>query len=231
MTETTSLSSDNQIPRAPDGTILDQSTTQPSSTPSPNPNSPSIPETNADGTPKTPASAAPAVPERYEFKAPADAPLDEAVISSVTPIFKELGLDNAAAQKLVDWYAGQTKAQADTAKAAIISMGKTWSDETMANPKLGPHIDTIKADVGRALDVLEARNPGVKSRFQSAMDQTMVGNHPAFVETFWEFSKAISGGTHVNGGGPSPLGQTSSGTIAPKSAAAAMYPHLVSKAG
>lgn len=237
MTETTSSAFDSQIPRAPDGTILDQSSTQPTtSTPTQtNPDSPSTSNSNPPVDPNAPKPAvsptAPAVPERYEFKAPEGQTLDPAVVDRATPIFRELGLDNAAAQRLVDFYTGEMKSHADTAKAAIISMGKTWSDQTMADPKLGPHIDTIKADVGRALDLLESKDPGLKAEFQSAMDQTMVGNHPAFIRAFWAFAKSVAPGTHVPGGGPSPMGQSPTGTIAPKSAAAAMYPHLVSKAG
>jgi hypothetical protein len=213
--------------RAPDGTILDLSSTQ-STTGTPSATA-ETPNAQPATTPATPP-AAPAVPESYTLTAPEGQTLDKTLVDSATPIFRELGLDNTAAQKLVDFYNGQMSKQADVARTAIVKMGETWSAETMANPKLGPHLDTIKADVGRGLDVLESKQPGIKSRFQSAMDQTMVGNHPAFIEAFWEFAKLAAPGAHVSGKSPSPLGQSADGTVAPKSAAASMYPHLVSKA-
>lgn len=42
------------------------------------------------------------VPAKYEFKLPEGMTLDEESMKAVEPIFKELGLDNAQAQKLVD---------------------------------------------------------------------------------------------------------------------------------
>lgn len=42
------------------------------------------------------------IPAKYEFKLPEGMTLDEASMKVVDPIFRELGLDNAQAQKLVD---------------------------------------------------------------------------------------------------------------------------------
>ena len=47
---------------------------------------------------------APTVPEKYDFKAPEGQSLDAALVERATPIFKELGLTQDAAQKLVDFY-------------------------------------------------------------------------------------------------------------------------------
>lgn len=53
------------------------------------------------------------VPEKYEFKLPEGMTLDEASMEIVSPIFKELGLNNDQAQKLVDLQAQLTKQSQD----------------------------------------------------------------------------------------------------------------------
>lgn len=61
----------------------------------------------------------PAAPEAYEaFAVPDGMTLDAAAVEIATPIFKELGLDQAGAQKLIDIYAGlATKAEEANAQA------------------------------------------------------------------------------------------------------------------
>jgi len=65
--------------------------------------------TGKEGEDGTKTEAKPAVPEKYDFKAPAawsekGWELDTKLIETATPIFKELGLSQDQAQKLVDFY-------------------------------------------------------------------------------------------------------------------------------
>ena len=67
-----------------------------------------------------PADEKPAAPEAYEaFAVPEGMTLDAAAVELATPIFKELGLDQGAAQKLIDIYAGLS-AKADEANAQAL---------------------------------------------------------------------------------------------------------------
>lgn len=62
----------------------------------------------------------PAVPEAYEaFAVPEGMTLDAAAVEAATPIFKELGLDQTGAQKLIDIYAGLS-AKAEEANAQAL---------------------------------------------------------------------------------------------------------------
>ena len=146
--------------------------------------------------------------------------------TAATPVFKELGLTQAQADKLVDLYNGLAKGKADIGLATIKAMGEKWEGEAKADPYIGPNLDKIKVDVGRALDQIELTRPGIKSRFANAMNMTMAGSNPAFIETFWELSKSIIEGKHVVGGGPSPHGQTDRGNAPRPTIAQAMYPNL-----
>jgi len=62
----------------------------------------------------------PAAPEAYEtFAVPEGMTLDAAAVELATPIFKELGLDQTGAQKIVDIYAGLS-AKAEEANAQAL---------------------------------------------------------------------------------------------------------------
>ena len=99
---------------------------------------------------ETPSEAAPAAPtgapETYaDFKAPEGQTLDKATIEAALPIFKELGLSQDAAQKLVDFHAAQSaKTNADLTKA-VDDMRAGWRDAVMKDPEIGP-----KLEIGRA---------------------------------------------------------------------------------
>jgi hypothetical protein len=58
------------------------------------------------------------------------------------------------------------------------------------------------------------------------MDLTGVGDHPAFVEAMYVLAQRYTEGTHVQGGNPSPLGQSRPGAAARPTLAEAMYPNL-----
>ena len=88
-------------------------------------------ETKAEpGTEKDPKAV---VPETYEFKAPEGTTLDPAVMGKFTPIFKEAGLTQEVAQKLVNEYASMQKAQAD----AWGKQQTDWAAEFKADKEFG----------------------------------------------------------------------------------------------
>lgn len=180
------------------------------------PTSPESPSTS-----ETPA--APTAPETYDFKAPEGTTLDPAVLESATPIFKELGLSQDAAQKLVDLYSSQTsKINADLVKS-VETMRAGWRESVMKDPDLGTKLDSVKTELGRAKDRLP---PEVRTAFDTALNETGMGDHPAIVKALYEFSKLVNEGTHVTGGNPSPLGQNSKGAAPRPSIAGAIYPNL-----
>lgn len=170
------------------------------------------------------AAKAPAgVPEKYEFAAPEGVTLDPATIEAATPIFKELGLDQAAAQKLVDF---QSKLMADATKTnldAAEKMRTEWRAQVTADKDIGGKLPEVKATVATAIDSLGAE--AAKS-FREALDLTGAGDHPAIIKGLFKWAQDRNEGTHVSGGAPSKHGQVKPGTPDRPSPAQAMYPSL-----
>jgi Spy/CpxP family protein refolding chaperone len=179
-------------------------------------------------TPQTEASPPstsdrPPVPETYEFKAPEGVTLDAAVVEKASPIFKELGLSQEQAQKLVDLYSEQSaKTNADLTKA-VEDMRAGWREAVTKDPEIGAKLDQVKVELGRAKDRLP---PAIRTEFDKAMNDTGMGDHPAIVKGLYELSKLVNEGTHVTGGAPSPLGQNAKGQASRPTIAGAMYPNL-----
>ena len=220
--------------RTPMGEILDATTGQPplGSPSTTTPTTTSEPSTNEPRDPTPPAAPkpdAPAVPEKYEFKDPSGKELASPLLDTVAPIFRELGLDQAAADKLVAAYYKHAQTEAEATLEAIKTTGKMWMDQTMADPELGPNMDKIKVDVGRALET--TLSPPEREAFQKAMNDTMAGNNPAFVRAFWKLAQKVGPGTHITGNGPAPTGQNPRGTADDRpSVAEAMWPKLARNA-
>jgi hypothetical protein len=206
--------------RTADGTLKDAGAS---------PTSTQSTESRTDGTtptttpePKPGDTPKPVVPETYTFKAPDGREFDKPTIDRATPIFKELGLDQAGAQKLVDIWNEQTERQLK----AVNDMRADWRESINKDKDMSGKLEQIKVDIGRMKDSIFANNADARSAFEDAMNLTGAGDHPAIVKAWWKASEAFREGQHVSGGGPSGHGQTQSGTVERPSAAAAMYPNL-----
>lgn len=220
----------DEAARSPTGEILDQATppTPPPPKDGETPPTPSEPSKEGEA-PKTPAQGA---PETYaEFTLPEGLALSKETLEAATPIFKELGLSQEAAQKLVSFHADQLKAALPSVQeSAYTEMRKDWAAKTLADKDISGYtldgktgIDAVKIDIGRALGTLD---PTLKAEFQAAMDLTGAGDHPAFVKAMWRLSQAVSEGRPVTGKGPSPLGQKAPGDNQRPSPAKSLYPNL-----
>ncbi len=233
MTETPLMNDD--AARSTTGEILDQSQTSTtgatSTETSSQSTSPDKATQSADGTttqttevkPEAKTEAKPeGAPAAYtDFKAPDGYTLSPDTIAAATPIFKELGLNQDQAQKLVDFHA---KAMVDAAKApneAYTALRTDWQTKTKSDYP-GPALETAKTEIGRMLTALPA---DVTSAFREAMDLTGAGDHPAVFKALHKLAAFVTEGKHVSGAGPSSAGQKAPGS-APPTAAAALYPNL-----
>lgn len=86
---------------------------------------------------QTEKDAKPVVPEKYEFKAPEGTTLDQAVLDEFTPIFKEAGLSQDMAQKLVEKYAGHVNGMAKVQQEAWTKQQTDWAVEFKADKEFG----------------------------------------------------------------------------------------------
>lgn len=196
--------------RDPTGTLVNQPTTKPEQTNAPA-SAPAVEAPKPAGAPE--AYSAWALPEGFSL----DAKLSE----GISPIFKELGLDQTQAQKLVDFYVKQQQSTGDANRAAYQAVVDGWRDATMKDPEMGPKIQEVQTAIGRAKNLL---SPQERSAFDLAMNTTGLGNHPDIIRALWKISQNITEGTHVSGAGPSVEGQ--GGKPAKPSMAQAMYPNL-----
>jgi hypothetical protein len=238
MTETISMN--DEAARSPTGEILDQSTTSiPPTTPTTTPvvasdattppTNPPAPPVPTDEAPKTPT---PGVPETYQFRAPDNYTIDPAALAEATPVFKELGLTQDQAQRLVDIQIAREIALAKAPDEAVRQMRDSWRGKTTSDPELLATVDknsgktgmdAVKVNIARTLAVLPV---DLQVEFKDAMNLTGAGDHPAFVKAFNKLAAFVTEGSHVAGNGPAPGGQVKPGTSARPTAAEAMYPTL-----
>lgn len=168
--------------------------------------------TKAEGEATTEAETKPTekegAPEKYEFKAPEGAALDDKVSEAFAEVARELDLPQDAAQKVIDRVAplmAQRQAEALTAARA------QWAETTTADKEIGGAKLTENLAVARkALD--QFGTPELKTLLQ----ESGLGNHPEIVRAFYRAGKAISEDKFVAGS----IGR--SGTT--RDAASALYP-------
>ncbi|KKW93956.1 hypothetical protein [Sphingobium chungbukense] len=140
-----------------------------------------VPE-GKDGEEETAAPAG--APEKYELSAPEGQEFDTASFEVVEPIFREIGLSNDQAQKLVAAYgekimpalAERARTQMQTQAAAT---RKEWSDAFHNDPDLGgANKDRTLADAARAFD-----HYGLKKGegLRQMLDESGLGNHPDLI--------------------------------------------------
>ena len=172
-----------------------------------------------------PKEAAPqGVPEKYEFAAPEGFEIDEKFAAEASTVFKELGLTQDQASKLVKMYTDKVGADADAPYRKYEEIRTGWRNEVTADPTLGNGTDLkpeVKAVLGRAIDGLGAKEA---ASFREAMEITGAGDHPAVVRAMVKWAQRAGEGTAVRGNGPSEHGQGNSAR--PTSAAKAIYPNL-----
>lgn len=166
-------------------------------------------------------------PEAYaDFTVPEGFTLNKEALEAAVPVFKELGLTQDQAQKLVDI---QTKREATLAKSNQTEYDglrqaertKVLGDNNLsAGGKVKPE---VLQTIGRAIDSIG--DPALAAAFRRDMDVTGFGDFHTVVKVLNKLGQMVTEGRPVIGGGPSPGGQTAPGSK-PTSIANAMYPNL-----
>lgn len=167
------------------------------------------------------------VPETYaDFAVPEGMTLNKEAVAEALPLFKELGLTQEQAQKLVDVQTKREAALAKSNQGDYASMREGWRKEVLSDTSLsagGKVKPEVLQTIGRAIDGLG--DPKLSGEFRQVMDTTGVGDNPAFVRALFKLASQVTEGRPVAAGGPSVHGQKAPGE-APKSIASAMYPNL-----
>lgn len=216
--------------RSPTGEILEPSQIKPT-TPEAKPQNPDGTPAQTSTEPKPDDKPAPAPDAYTAFTAPDGYALDPKAIEAATPIFKELGLTQDQAQKLVDFHSSQMIAAAKGPADAYESTRTAWRAQIDADPeirgavmdgKTGP--EAVKLGIAKTLSALG--DPKLTAEFKEAMNLTGAGDNPAFVKAMWKLAAYVTEGSHVSGANPSPHGQRAPGTSERPAPARSLYPNL-----
>ncbi|QNQ08319.1 hypothetical protein [Sphingomonas alpina] len=171
------------------------------------------------------ADAASGIPHSYQLTAPEGITLDPVAIEAATPVFRELGLSNEAANKLMPVAADFARGITDRLNQQIVSevqaSRKAWLDSARADPEIGgPHWSRTIATAASALDALGFTRG---SPFRMLLDESGLGNHPEMIRAFHKVGKAIGEDSNFT------RGQSASSTR--KGPAETLYPDDTPKGG
>jgi len=148
-------------------------------------------------------------PDEYEFKAPDDAQLDDAVIDAFSEIAKDLDMPQDAAQKMIDKVAPVMQARQAEQIAAV---REEWAESSKADKEIGgDKLNENLATAKKAMDTFGT--PELKE----LLNKSGLGNHPEIIRAFYRAGKTVSEDTFVGGK------QESSGS---ESTAQRMYPGM-----
>lgn len=146
-----------------------------------------------EATAETTEAAAPVTPDTYELTAPDGVTLDAESVAAATPVFKELGLSNEQANKLVPvaaQFAERIQTQAN--QAILADVAKTRAD-WLATAKADPEIGGAKYDetIKTAAAALDGLGFVKGSPFRVLLDESGLGNHPDMIRAFFKVGQAI----------------------------------------
>jgi len=183
------------------------------------------PKLDADGKPivEKKEDAPAGAPEKYaDFKVPDGFKFDDKALAEATATFKELGLTQDQAQKLVDVYGKTGREAAEAPYKAWATTQKEWL--TDINDRFGSKAETVRTDISKAID--SALPPSLAKSFRSALDLTGAGSNPDVVEALSIMFKPFVEAGSLKPGGVSPEANKAPGQPSRPSVAEAMYPHL-----
>jgi hypothetical protein len=136
-------------------------------------------------------------PDTYaDFSLPEGIPLDRDLLTEATPLFKELGLTQEQAQKLVDFQAKQVQASSQSQVDAFNQLMKDWREQSENDSEFGGDKFEKSIAVARAV-VDKFGTPGLKQ----LLEDHGVGNHPEVIRFMVKVGKLtaedVPGGTSV----------------------------------
>lgn len=166
--------------------------------------------------------AAAVVPEKYELAGTDGGELDAVALEAAAPVFKELGLSNDQAQKLIPVAEQFAKSIGDRLNQQILDSvateRKAWLDTAKADEEIGgSKWDSSIVTAAKALDGLGLTKG---SAFRNLLDESGLGNHPEMIRAFVKVGNAISEDSNFpRAGGSSQAPRTTAEILYPKTGA------------
>lgn len=136
-------------------------------------------------------------PDTYaDFVMPEGVELDSALLTEATLLFKELGLNQDQAQKLVDFQAKQAKASSESQVDAFNQLMNDWQEQSKNDKEFGG--DKFEENVGIARSAIDKfGTPELKQ----LLEEHGVGNHPEVIRFMVKVGKLtaedVPGGTNT----------------------------------
>lgn len=165
------------------------------------------------------------VPEAYALTPPEGLTLDAEAVAAATPVFRELGLSNAAANKLMPAAAQFAQRVQDQANRQLLSHvqaeRKAWLDAARADPEIGGA--KWGETIATAASALDRLGFGKGSAFRNLLDQSGLGNHPDMIRAFVKVGRAVAEDNDFVLGGGIPRNR--------RDTAETLYPHDHAKEG
>jgi len=134
-------------------------------------------------------------PDTYaDFVMPEGVELDSALLTEAAPLFKELGLTQDQAQKLVDFQAKQAQASSESNVDAFNQLMNDWQEQSKNDKEFGG--DKFEENVGIARSAIDKfGTPELKQ----LLEEHGVGNHPEVIRFMVKVGKLtaedVPGGT------------------------------------
>ncbi len=128
-----------------------------------------------------------AVAPEIDIKVPEGVEVNQGLLDKFKPLAKDMKLDSAGAQKIVDLYVealGENSKQVD---AAWTDQKKAWYDTAAKDPEIGGKNFKENVQVARTA-IQKFGGP----ELVAALDELGIGNHPALVRFAYRVGKAIS---------------------------------------
>ena len=138
-----------------------------------------------------------AVPEKYEFKFQEGLEVDAPLVEKFTPLAKELKLNNAGAQKLVDFYTGVRKEFGDKMQKDWDTLTEGWAAAAKADPEMGG--DKWGGSLKDAKLALEKLGT---PKLLEDLETTKMGNHPEVIRLLTKVGRLLADDKLHHGGPP-----------------------------
>lgn len=143
--------------------------------------------------PKDPPAPEHVVPDAYELTVEG-LDLDAAAIEEATPVFKELGLSNDQANKLMPEAAKFRDRVADATLQSIVDAGAKqkadWAEATRSDPDIGG--GKLDESLHLSAKALDALGYPTGHEFRQALTDTGFGNHPEMVRMMRRIGEMVS---------------------------------------
>jgi hypothetical protein len=121
-----------------------------------------------------------------DFAIPEGLTLDESLLAEATPVFKELGLNQEQAQKLVDIYAKQVEASFQKQVDDFNQVSDGWLNQAKVDQEFGGDMFDENIKLARnAIDKLGT------PELQKLMDEYKIGNNPELIRFMVRVGKTL----------------------------------------